>query len=261
MMKKIAILFFVLIFQGIALSSRVFSCDVPENRSSSETASRQNTRLPETALKDTLADGRRQNDTLINMKKFSLGGTETIPFVKPAKEKKPHSPKKATIMAMILPGSGQVYNEELWKLPIYYGGMGAAIYGLTWNNKTYKKYREAFVAITQYLNYVSEHPDETVEYPEENGWDHLFRPGQTAKGREAWFQGVVMNRKNRYKRDRDLMYIVTGAVYLFQVLDATVFAHFYDYEINEDLSMRIKPSGDFRPGTGGNLGMTLTLTF
>lgn len=55
--------------------------------------------------------------------------------------RKPHSPHKATIMAMLLPGSGQIYNGQWWKVPILYGGMAADIYGIAWNQKRFKEYQ------------------------------------------------------------------------------------------------------------------------
>ena len=65
--------------------------------------------------------------------------------------RKPHSPHKATIMAMLLPGSGQIYNGQWWKVPILYGGMAADIYGIVWNQKRFKEYRDAYVEWVQYL--------------------------------------------------------------------------------------------------------------
>ena len=66
--------------------------------------------------------------------------------------RKPHSPHKATIMAMLLPGSGQIYNGQWWKVPILYGGMAADIYGIVWNQKRFKEYRDAYVEWVQYLD-------------------------------------------------------------------------------------------------------------
>ena len=48
---------------------------------------------------------------------------------------------------------------------------------------------------------------------------------------------------------------------VIQIIDATVFAHFYDYEINDDLSMSIRPTTGFSPVTGGNVGISLTFNF
>ena len=69
-----------------------------------------------------------------------------------------HSPRKATFMAMALPGLVQLYNDHWWKLPILYGGVGAALYGFTWNHRTYVMYRDAFVAYTRYMNEKAENP-------------------------------------------------------------------------------------------------------
>src|SRR5690349_217791 len=55
-----------------------------------------------------------------------------------------HSPGKATLRSLIIPGWGQAYNREYWKIPIVWGALGtvAAIY--IYNNKWYKKTRTAY---------------------------------------------------------------------------------------------------------------------
>lgn len=63
----------------------------------------------------------------------------------------PHSPHKATIYAMVLPGLGQVYNRQWWKLPILYGGVGATVYGISWNSRNFKKYKNAYFDYSHYL--------------------------------------------------------------------------------------------------------------
>ena len=71
----------------------------------------------------------------------------------------------------------------------------------------------------------------------------------------------LKTKKDNYKRNRDLLYIVSGAIYAIQIIDATVFAHFYDFEINDDLSMNLRPSTGFSPVSGGTVGLTLTFNF
>ena len=182
---------------------------------------------------------------------------------KESDNEKPHSPHRATIMAMILPGSGQIYNRQWWKLPILYGGIGATVYGLSWNMKYYKKYRTAFVDYTAYLNALEADPE--TPYPANSSWDKLMLPGKTAENYNASMQKRLQEqlktKKDNYKRNRDLLYIVSGAIYAIQIIDATVFAHFYDFEINDDLSMNLRPSTGFSPVSGGTVGLTLTFNF
>src|SRR5699024_9161580 len=53
-------------------------------------------------------------------------------------------PQKATWLALIIPGGGQIYNKKYWKLPIFYGGFAGCAYAISWNNKTYKDYAQAY---------------------------------------------------------------------------------------------------------------------
>ena len=201
-------------------------------------------------------------DTIVQTDSLSFEGTEILKSSL-KEDKKPHSPKKATIMAMILPGSAQVYNGQWWKVPILYGGIGATVYGLSWNMKYYKKYRTAFVDYTAYLNALEADPE--TPYPANSSWDKLMLPGKTAEKFQPEMrkrlQEQLKTKKDNYKRNRDLLYIVSGAIYAIQIIDATVFAHFYDFEINDDLSMNLRPSTGFSPVSGGTVGLTLTFNF
>lgn len=176
--------------------------------------------------------------------------------------KKPHSPQKATYMALALPGSGQIYNGQWWKVPILYGGIGATVYGISWNTKQFKKYKNAFVDYTVYLEEKAKDPN--TPYPENPSWDKVYVGGDVENftpQQQSNFKRQLQNKKDNFKRNRDLLYITMGAIYALQIIDACVFAHFYDFEIDDDLSLNIQPSSFYSPSSGGMVGLTLTLTF
>ena len=56
----------------------------------------------------------------------------------------PHSAKLATRLSTFLPGAGQIYNKQYWKVPILYAGAGALVYSISWNNNQYQKYLSAY---------------------------------------------------------------------------------------------------------------------
>jgi len=57
------------------------------------------------------------------------------------------NPKKAWKSAAFFPGAGQIYNRQYWKLPIVYGGFMGCAYAITWNNRTYQDYKNAYFSI------------------------------------------------------------------------------------------------------------------
>jgi hypothetical protein len=127
-----------------------------------------------------------------------------------------HSPKKATLLALV-PGLGQIYNKKYWKLPIVYAGFGVTAYlGIT-NRTEYIKYNNAFKCS------VIEGEDCTNELAKKYSSDELSTI------------------KDYYRRNMELSFIVMGAWYILQILDASVDAHLYYWEIDDDLSIDIQP--------------------
>jgi hypothetical protein len=160
-----------------------------------------------------------------------------------AKEEKTHSIKKATIYSTVLPGLGQAYNRKYWKIPIVYAGFGVLTYFIVTNTKEYKKFREAYVYVAN---------DET--YPIDNEYVDIYSEDQLESG------------MNDYRRYRDLSWIITAIWYGLNILDANVDAHFYDFEISDDLSLKWEPYANpvvFNSSQGiqKEAGLKITLNF
>ena len=146
-----------------------------------------------------------------------------------------HSPTKATIFSAVLPGAGQVYNRKYWKVPIVLGGLGVAYYFVDRNTTQYTRYKDAYLAITD------SDPNTVDEF---NG---------------AFSASAVFDVANTYRKWRDLSWICTGAVYLLNVIDATVDAHFVRFDVSEDLGMAISPG--FELAAHNAVGLTLQVSF
>lgn len=125
-------------------------------------------------------------------------------------------PGKATIYSILLPGLGQIYNGELFKVPIYWGGLLVSTHLLITYNTNYKRFKRIHNAAT------STDPEVSAGVP---------ISGETAK----WYRDV-------YRRYRDYSIVATALVYLLQVIDANVFAYMHDFEVTDDITMNIEPA-------------------
>lgn len=123
------------------------------------------------------------------------------------------SPRKAAILSAVLPGLGQVYNHKYWKVPIVYAGFGTFAYFIHFNQKGYLRWKQAYI----------DFPDYDLDYDFPLTIEQIDRT------------------KNAYKRYRDLSIIGTAGFYLLQILDATVDAYLFDWDITEDLSLKLEP--------------------
>jgi len=139
-------------------------------------------------------------------------------------------PQRALWLAMVLPGAGQIYNRKFWKLPIIYGGFMGCIYAMSWNNMMYKDYSQA------YLDIMDNDPT-TQSY---NKFLHLGT--QITSANEERYKEIFKNRKDKYRRWRDLSFFVMLGVYALSVIDAYVDAELSVFDISKDLSLKVEPA-------------------
>ncbi len=154
-----------------------------------------------------------------------------------------HSVKKATLFSAVIPGSGQVYNhlampkgkkKAFWKVPLIYAGLGVTGYFMIQNNSLQKSLK--------------------LEYNqrESSNFTQTFNP----KWEQYDEQGVAQLYEQRLNQ-RDLFILAFGFVYILQVVDAAVEAHFVSFDISENLSLRISPT----MLTNQNPGLRLSFNF
>ena len=125
----------------------------------------------------------------------------------------PH-PGTATLFSLFVPGLGQIYNHEYWKLPVYLGAMGFAVHYYLDCRTNYERFRniylEAMDTETTYSGPIS--ADQALYY------------------------------RNVYRRYRDYSVLAIAALYLLQVIDANVFSYMHNFEVDDDISLRVAPT-------------------
>ena len=163
--------------------------------------------------------------------------------------------KRAMWLALVLPGAGQIYNRKYWKLPIIYGGFVGCAYAMSWNNQMYHDYSQA------YLDIMDEDPN-TQSY---NQFLHLG--AQIDASNIERYKEIFRKRKDRYRRWRDMSMFVMIGVYAFSVIDAYVDASLSEFDISDDLSLRVEPTvinnnqRTRNPLRSSTLGLQCSLTF
>ena len=143
-----------------------------------------------------------------------------------------HSPKKATIYSAILPGLGQAYNKKYWKIPLIYAGFGTIGYFIGWNNGFYSTYKQAYRDLSDKDPNTNSHLkiEASKYYDLENPTDSLnFKTG-------------LSKQSEYYRRNRDLLIISMVGFYGLNIIDASVDAHLFDFDISEDLTLNWQPA-------------------
>ena len=139
-------------------------------------------------------------------------------------------PKRAMWLAIVLPGAGQIYNRKYWKLPIIYGGFLGCAYAMRWNNQMYLDYSQA------YLDIMDDDPT-TKSYTQ-----FLHLGTQINDSTEERYKTIFKSRKDKYRRWRDLSFFCMLGVYALSIIDAYVDASLSQFDISDDLSLRLQPA-------------------
>ena len=170
-------------------------------------------------------------------------------------------PNRATWLAVIVPGLGQIYNQSYWKLPIVYGAFMGCAYAISWNGGMYNDYKTAYRDILT---------DTELSTDPSRSYNAILPPGYTIEsmGGRTQYTATLNSRQNRYRRFRDISIAATVAVYVLTIIDAYVDAQLFDFEISPDLTLNVSPDihlnsprNTFSPVQQQSAEIKLALTF
>ena len=161
-------------------------------------------------------------------------------------------PQRALWLSALCPGLGQVYNRRYWKLPIVVGAFVGLSYGASWNNRMYKDYSKG------YRDVMDDDPD-TRSYMD------FFPPTVSESDLDkAWLQKVMKNKRDYYRRYREICVISMVGVYLINIVDAYVDASLAHFDISPDLTLDVSPAAIDNTAIGGrlpSLGLQCAISF
>ena len=134
------------------------------------------------------------------------------------------------MLSAAYPGFGQMYNKKYWKVPLIYAGLLTSLYYINDNNSRYNQYKDAYIIRTD--NNPSTVDDFVGEYS----------------------SGDLLILKDFYRRNREISILCFVGTYILNIVDASVDAHLFDYDISEDISLQMTPTS-----TANFNGLSLTL--
>lgn len=178
------------------------------------------------------------SDTIHRADKPVLTAKDTLALLQLQKESKnikrdwttwKPNPKRAMWLAIVLPGAGQIYNRKYWKLPIFYGGFLGCAYAMRWNNQMYADYAQAYIDIMD-------------DNPNTNSFNQFLHLGSQITDQNIdRYKELFRKRKDRFRRWRDLSFFCMIGVYGLSIIDAYVDASLSQFDISDDLSLRLEP--------------------
>ena len=147
------------------------------------------------------------------LKKIFIAFFVGFSFTTSAQEYGEKIPKRAALYSAILPGSGQVYTKKYWKVPVIYGGLITSAYYINESNDLFQLYKST------YLNRLDGNFTDNLNYSDSD----------------------LRTLTEHYRRNREVSALLFTLTYILNIVDASVNAHLFDYDVSEDLSLHIQP--------------------
>lgn len=138
------------------------------------------------------------------------------------------SPRKATIRSALFPGLGQIYNKQYWKLPLVYAAVGITAGFYISNRATYREFKDAYYIRVADTGRISQIPAELAVYSTNS----------------------LKNNRDQFRKYSDLSIIAFFIAWGVNIVDATVTAHLKQFDVSDNLSLKINPNINFlkQPG-------------
>ncbi len=133
-------------------------------------------------------------------------------------------PKKAALYSALLPGAGQAYNRQYWKIPVIYAGIAVAGYFLIDNTNQFRKFRSAYLSSLDPL-------------------------GSDDPLTKTYNSQQLKTLQDAYRQNLDMTVLFSALGFTLQVMDALVFAHLKNFDVSRDLSLKVRPA--VMPGGAG----------
>ena len=153
----------------------------------------------------------------------------------PVKPRHTLNPARAFLLGLVVPGSGQVYNKQVWKLPVLLATFFLLGYNLNYQHQLYS-YTAAALSYEQDMNPLTQNPWHTN-------------------------QSNLERRLQFFRRQRDLAILLLPAAYILQAAEAYVAAHLSTFDVSNDLTFKTVPFYKQVPDKGMVFGIALRIQF
>ena len=115
----------------------------------------------------------------------------------------------------LLPGAGQFYNRQYWKVPVVYAGAATIAYFIKTNSDKYNDYHTAYV-------------------------NRIANPYVADKYTGIYSIDNLKALQDDYKKYLDLSVLAAGVGYILQVMDAVVYAYLKNFDVSRDISFHMR---------------------